>query len=347
MADSEEVKVQFILDHMMARDDAFPIQLPDKFVAAKFGITRGKGYFKVDGKVSKALIEMHVRGETTVGSYQLDSENMVKWLCWDFDPPGEVERSAKVFQYLQDTWAYPGVMLEHSGRGMHIWVFFEEMVDAGIAKRFGIDVLRQVEVACEVFPKQVRIRQGKYGNLVKLPFGINKKNGRRSEMWHPRTLADITPVKVPEKLVEAFELLEEDVEWDKPTKEYFSYPCWSAIRESGFGDGYRNAIAFRMAILFKELGLSQDMAFGAILGWNFGNGPPLSKEDIRRHLLSAYTHHYSIGCNSIRGDPMLESLCDARNCSIGNWVLKNPTTRLPRESEDDYLAWKKKFRGGA
>jgi len=44
------------------------------------------GYSKVEEPLTTEIVQRHLRGELTVGVYQLDKENAVKWLCWDLDP---------------------------------------------------------------------------------------------------------------------------------------------------------------------------------------------------------------------------------------------------------------------
>ena len=43
-------------------------------------------YLKVEESLTAEVIKRHLRQEITVGFYQLDKNNMVKWLCWDLDP---------------------------------------------------------------------------------------------------------------------------------------------------------------------------------------------------------------------------------------------------------------------
>ena len=45
-----------------------------------------QGYSKVAEPLTDEILLQHLTGEITVGSYQLDSCNYVKWLCFDFDP---------------------------------------------------------------------------------------------------------------------------------------------------------------------------------------------------------------------------------------------------------------------
>jgi hypothetical protein len=43
-------------------------------------------YAKIDGPLTLEVLERHLKGEITIGAYQLGEDNSVKYLCFDFDP---------------------------------------------------------------------------------------------------------------------------------------------------------------------------------------------------------------------------------------------------------------------
>ncbi len=45
-----------------------------------------QGYSKLPQILTNEILRQHLDGKTTVGSYQLDLNNLVKWLCLDLDP---------------------------------------------------------------------------------------------------------------------------------------------------------------------------------------------------------------------------------------------------------------------
>ncbi len=352
--DTPEEIVRFYRDRMVARSDVYALQLPS-IIAQSLGAKKQRGYFTVNDPITDELLEMHIRGDATVGVYNLSKESEVLWVCFDFDPIKDqpekaLENANKTFQYLRGTKYADAVMLEYSGRGYHIWLFFSELVDAGIARETGRQIMRdsELDIAVEVFPKQVRLSQRGFGNLVKLPFGINRKNDTPSDMYFPRTLALIKPVDVQSdwwnKHAETLDLLKpEDLEWEAP--QYLNYPCWRTIATTKFVPGSRNMVAFKVACLMKQMGLPKDMVFGALWGWNLTNDPPMEHDELNTLVNSAFGGKYSVGCQTIRGDSATERFCKASKCPIGIRLLTKKETRLPREGDDDLARWYAEFGG--
>ncbi len=357
MADTTEEIIRFYRERMIARPDVYAMQLPS-IIAKAMGSKKDRGYFTVDEKITDALLEMHVKGDVTIGVYNLSRDSDVKWICFDFDPikdkpEASLEAANSVFQYLQKTMYAKAAMLEFSGRGYHIWVFFSEPVDAGIAREAGKKVIQDsgLDVAVEVFPKQARIGKRGYGNLVKLPWGINRKNDKPSEMYFPRSISLIEPVDVQGELWKTassfYEMLKPaDTIWETP--KFLNYPCWKDIATAKLGKGNRNEIGFRVACLLKQLGLPRLMVFGAVWAWNQENEEPMEHEEVLSFVNSAFGGPNAVGCNTIRGNPLVEKYCKAVECPLGIRFLAKKDTRLPRETDQDLITWYKNFpQGGA
>ena len=159
----------------VSRDDTYAQQLQ------KGGYDRIRGYLRFD-----ALMD-HVAGRKTAGAYQISLDDTVMWGCFDVDSheagdDGTVARE-KVSS-LVDVLEVYGVpyLLEASGSlgSYHLWVLFERTATYN-AYRFVRQVAREAKVrGIEMFPKQKKTSRGGYGNLVKLPMGINQKTGARS-----------------------------------------------------------------------------------------------------------------------------------------------------------------------
>jgi tetratricopeptide (TPR) repeat protein len=164
------------------------------------------GYSPANEPLSFQKVARHLEGEITLGIYQLNTASQVKWCAFDVDiKKDEVtarEDAGKninflLFQALTVARELRRVVssrglkayLEFSGfKGYHVWIFFAEFVSAQKAKALMEDMLKQADfgvldkvISVEIFPKQEKLADtGKLGNLVKLPFGIHKKTGRRS-----------------------------------------------------------------------------------------------------------------------------------------------------------------------
>lgn len=76
--------------------------------------------------------------------------------------------------------------IEYSGcRGYHVWLLFTEWIPVRYANMFCDVLLNKLgkidnDLTIEFFPNKTRIKQGKYGQSIKLPYGIHSKSGERS-----------------------------------------------------------------------------------------------------------------------------------------------------------------------
>ena len=110
-----------------------------------------QGYSRICEPLTDKVLQTHLSGEVTVGSYQLDNCNYVKWLCFDFDPEklSDPQKAAKqVLSILlekrkeEDGTETPrvwpnSIVLEasrFSDSSYHIWVLFHYPIKAKIAR---------------------------------------------------------------------------------------------------------------------------------------------------------------------------------------------------------------------
>lgn len=166
------------------------------------------GYTPVPEPFTLKVAEAHIVGDFTVGIYPVRLDNTVNFLAFDFDLAKFAVRKAigsqsawqklmerlhRIAVRLVDLAAAHElpVYLEDSGfKGRHAWIFLETPVPAGVAKKAGELLVKQlgplpVEVTVEVFPKQTSVRGGGLGNLIKLPLGYHRRTGRRALFLQP------------------------------------------------------------------------------------------------------------------------------------------------------------------
>jgi len=163
----------------VSRDDCYCLQVK-------------RGYVKVDAPLTDDVLEQHVRGKLTVGSYQLTVDNHVKWLCFDLDPEKLVDPKQTARKILNvcfeekeeaDGKKRPrvwrrAVLLEasrHPDPSFHVWILFQPPVHAEVAHYLGIRLLDLAGLnpkQVELFPKQSMLSADRpFGNFVKLPLG--------------------------------------------------------------------------------------------------------------------------------------------------------------------------------
>lgn len=163
-----------------------------------YAAQQNKGYLKVEQSLTTKIIHDHLQGKITIGVYQLDGNNNVKWLCFDLDPGMLEDTKETAHAIIRECVLKPdpktprfykkAVLLEASrcpDASYHIWVFFEPfLVPAKVARWLGLKILEHANInpkLVEVFPKQTELTKDRpYGNLVKLPLGLHRKAKRWS-----------------------------------------------------------------------------------------------------------------------------------------------------------------------
>lgn len=128
------------------------------------------------------LLFAHLRGEMTLGTYLLDANSRGRFLVYDADDnPGWRRLQALAHALLeQGTMGY----LEPSRRGGHLWLFFNKPIAGADVRSFGTGLLSYFRVSgIELYPKQELLTTGP-GSLIRLPFGIHRRTGRRYGFYH-------------------------------------------------------------------------------------------------------------------------------------------------------------------
>lgn len=142
--------------------------------------------------VNSDVIMKHLLGKMTVGIYPMYANDTCRFLVFDFD--NHSNGSAQTdFANHDDEWKQevdamrrictinnidPLVERSRSGKGAHIWVFFEKPVPASLARNFGDSLLKKGAESVNLksfsyydrmMPTQNYLHHGGLGNLIALP----------------------------------------------------------------------------------------------------------------------------------------------------------------------------------
>jgi len=259
------------------------------------------GYIPSDRLLEADDIKAHLKGSKTVGAYLIEPvENTVNFLALDIDI-----KNPKILRRLLEACQEMGIkqhqiLTEDSGnKGWHIWLPFSEPVPAAQARSLGelIYKISRIPEFIEIFPKQTKVKDGDYGNGIKLPLGIHKKSNRRSEFIDPDSfkriddtaflkIQKIDPVQL-EAMLDAY--AEEITPKPSPTRNVSKplnaeFKCINNALE-GVSEGHRDTALFNLVTYYlyiKKLPPAQVVPI--LLDWNQRNNPPLDEEDISKKV---------------------------------------------------------------
>ncbi len=133
-----------------------------------------KEYFPLTDQV----IHDHLTGKLTAGVYPLLADETCWFLAADFDK-ATWQEDVRAFLHTCGEWQVPAVLeRSRSGRGGHVWIFFEAPLPASLARKLGAAILtRTMERRHQLgldsydrfFPSQDTMPKGGFGNLIALP----------------------------------------------------------------------------------------------------------------------------------------------------------------------------------
>jgi hypothetical protein len=134
--------------------------------------------------VTDDVIRWHLSGcdpegqSFVAGVYPLLQDETCFFLAVDFDKAGWREDAAALLETCRCLDLPAAFERSRSGRGAHVWFFFEEAIPAALARRLGSHVLtetmeRRPDIGLDsydrLFPNQDTMPQGGFGNLIALP----------------------------------------------------------------------------------------------------------------------------------------------------------------------------------
>jgi len=150
---------------------------------------------KVDQKTRKfipltdAVVENHLLGKETVGVYPLLPDETCWFLAADFDKKTWEYDSLAFLETCQQLNVPAALERSRSGKGGHIWIFFDRALLAITARKLGCVLLtRTMERRHQVgldsydrfFPNQDTMPKGGLGNLIALPLQFAPRNAGNS-----------------------------------------------------------------------------------------------------------------------------------------------------------------------
>jgi len=161
--------LKILWNEFVTRRDAFLEKL-DSWVSIKREITQED-------------IADHRMGKKRYGNYLLSLEGKVRYIVFDLDAHDDPSKKPFLKQYILPLvkWFRDRriccVVEDTGGFGYHIWVLFHADIYATKALKLARLTLKESGIAIEpeIFPKQVKLDKGGFGNGVRLPWGLHER----------------------------------------------------------------------------------------------------------------------------------------------------------------------------
>jgi len=128
--------------------------------------------------ITDEVIFDHLSGKHTIGIYPLFGDDLCRFLAVDFDKKQWEEDAIAFVESCRELKIPASMEISRSGKGAHIWIFFESPVPAKEARRLGSALIsftcsRNHQLSLDsydrLFPNQDTIPNGGFGNLIALP----------------------------------------------------------------------------------------------------------------------------------------------------------------------------------
>lgn len=171
--EDELSRLALLLIHtFVQRLDVYPKQLEDG------------SYVSMREPLTTSLLVDHLKGEVTLGTYLLSPEAKGRFVVLDADTPEEWKQLTQIAPVLHAE-RIPCV-LEYSRRGGHLWIFLTGWLAGQDIRLFAKGILSTYGIpSMEIYPKQDQLTTGP-GSLIRLPFGVHLKTGKRYGFYSPQ-----------------------------------------------------------------------------------------------------------------------------------------------------------------
>jgi len=126
-------------------------------------------------------IEKHLNGEHFIGIYPLLKDNTSWFIAADFDRADWIEDCQRLMQICEKNGLSASLERSRSGKGGHVWLFFEQPYPAVKSRKIMFQLMEQIGLISafdknssfdRVFPNQDYLSGKGFGNLIALP--LNK-----------------------------------------------------------------------------------------------------------------------------------------------------------------------------
>ena len=130
-------------------------------------------------KLTNEQISKHLNGEQLIGLYPLLPDNTSWFIAADFDKENWIEECRLLLDTCKNKSIPAYLERSRSGKGGHVWIFFEQPYPAIKSRNILISILQEINIISpfdkvssfdRLFPNQYFLSGKGLGNLIALPF---------------------------------------------------------------------------------------------------------------------------------------------------------------------------------
>ena len=140
--------------------------------------TGAKKYYTVDRALTTNDLLDHLQGGQARGATCSRPDGLTRGLCWDADDPENWELLQQAARQLAQAGYSPILEPSPASRGGHLWVIYNDLVNAAAAKQHVQEIAPQLADIVEYWPGP---QTAKKWNRVRLPGGRYVRHGRHVE----------------------------------------------------------------------------------------------------------------------------------------------------------------------
>ncbi|MEI7773685.1 MAG: DEAD/DEAH box helicase family protein, partial [Verrucomicrobiota bacterium] len=187
LSSTAEEKIAHFRRLFRGRDDVYAIRWRGKDGKTGYSPASLKNWDKRDAQgrpertflpLTHEAVQNHLTGREIIGVYPLLPDETCWFLAADFDKEGWQEDALAFVRTCKASGIPVALERSRSGKGGHVWIFFQDKIPATIARKLGTALLtrtmeRRHQIGLDsydrLFPNQDTMPKGGFGNLIALP----------------------------------------------------------------------------------------------------------------------------------------------------------------------------------
>lgn len=187
-------ELQLFRSLFRGRDDVFA-RYWHSTKGGKSGYTPAKFHTGAYAPLKDEIVLSHLRGDAFIGIYPLLSDNTTWFLAVDFDGEQWATEAGRLLDVVTKHAIPFALERSKSGKGGHVWFFFEKPIPAWKARLWGKYLLTEAGITRQstfdrMFPSQDEHTGKHFGNLIALPLsGTHVSQGNSCFVQRDGTVA--------------------------------------------------------------------------------------------------------------------------------------------------------------